>query len=120
VVLSYMLFRQIHFLVDVMQEQIPEFSLGSYLNYQLNMLTLLSGPIQRYQEFHAYWQDPSPLATDRHEILAALQRIMVGAIKVAFIAAQCSALFEAASHNVDRAMLGEFAFTRGFALRSGA
>ena len=46
--LSYMLFRQIHFVVDAAQGQIARPSLSVYLNYQLNVFTVLSGPIQRY------------------------------------------------------------------------
>ena len=49
--LSYMLFRQIHFVVDAMQGQIEQFSFWTYLNYQLNLFGLQAGPIQRYQEF---------------------------------------------------------------------
>ena len=48
--LSYMLFRQIHFIVDAQQGQIEAPSLWSYLNYQLNVFGLQAGPIQR-QEF---------------------------------------------------------------------
>jgi len=44
--LSYMLFRQIHFLIDAVEGQIEEFSLWHYLNYQINLFALLAGPIQ--------------------------------------------------------------------------
>jgi alginate O-acetyltransferase complex protein AlgI len=80
--LSYLLFRQIHFLVDVMQEQIPEWSLWSYLNYQLNLFGFLSGPIQRYQEFHQSWTSLDPILTTRHEVLRAFLRIFIGIVKV--------------------------------------
>jgi len=79
--LSYLLFRQIHFLVDVMQEQIPEFSLWSYLNYQLNLFGFLSGPIQRYQEFHEHWTRLEPILTSRHEVMRAFMRLLVGVVK---------------------------------------
>jgi D-alanyl-lipoteichoic acid acyltransferase DltB (MBOAT superfamily) len=118
--LSYMLFRQIHFLVDVSQEQIPEFSVASYLNYQLNFLTLLSGPIQRYQEFHEYWRDPRPVAVDSHAIQQALQRVMFGIIQISLIAAKCLALYKAAGTQLDAAIAGKFTLTRGFALREFA
>ena len=49
--LSYILFRQIHFIVDVMQGQIERPALWAYINYQFNPFTLLAGPIQRYQHF---------------------------------------------------------------------
>lgn len=118
--LSYMLFRQIHFLVDVSQGQIAEFSLGSYLDYQLNFLTLLSGPIQRYQEFHDYWRDPRPIAVDSYAIQLALQRIMFGVIKISLVAAKCGALCNAAGHALDEAIAGKFPLTRFFALREFA
>lgn len=84
--LSYLLFRQIHFLVDVMQEQIERPSLWCYLNYQLNPFTLLAGPIQRYQKFEEYWADPSPLLVDRHELLKSYLRIFLGILKIVVVA----------------------------------
>jgi alginate O-acetyltransferase complex protein AlgI len=83
--LSYMLFRQIHFIVDVMQGQIERPTLWAYLNYQLNPFTLLAGPIQRHQDFLRYWRQPSPLLVDRHEILKAYLRLFLGIIKVILI-----------------------------------
>jgi D-alanyl-lipoteichoic acid acyltransferase DltB (MBOAT superfamily) len=85
--LSYMLFRQIHFLVDALQEQIPEVSLWSYVNYQTNLFALLAGPIQRYQDFHKYWRDPAPILAGRHEILGAWLRVFLGVVKIAGVAA---------------------------------
>jgi len=85
--LSYMLFRQIHFLVDVRQGQIRRWTLWSYLNYQLNFLGLLAGPIQRYPEFQEFWDDPQPRLADRHELLRTYLRIFVGVIKISFIGA---------------------------------
>src|SRR5215472_7582732 len=85
--LSYMLFRQIHFNVDAMQGQIPEASLWGYLNYQINFLTLVAGPIQRYQEFSHFWNDPKPLLKTRHQVLTAYLRIFIGVICVAGISA---------------------------------
>lgn len=84
--LSYMLFRQIHYLVDAREGQIPRTSWGAYLNYQINLFALLAGPIQRFQEFEPAWRDPRPILADRHEVLRAHGRILVGVIKVAAIA----------------------------------
>ena len=92
--LSYMLFRQIHFLVNVMQEQIERPTLWSYLNYQLNPFTLLAGPIQRYQDFQAYWEDPVPLHRDRHDALKAYLRLFLGIIKVVLISEAFRAVYE--------------------------
>jgi alginate O-acetyltransferase complex protein AlgI len=84
--LSYMLFRQIHFLVDVLQAQIERPTLWCYLNYQLNPFTLLAGPIQRYQEFERYWSGPAPLFTDQHDLLKSYLRIFIGMLKVVLLA----------------------------------
>jgi alginate O-acetyltransferase complex protein AlgI len=80
--LSYMLFRQIQFLVDAMQEQVEHPTLASYLAFQLDPFTLLAGPIQRYQDFQEYWQDPAPLPLGRHEVLKAYFRLFVGILKM--------------------------------------
>jgi len=114
--LSYILFRQIHFLTDVLQGQVARFTLMGYVSYQLNPLTLLSGPIQRFQDFEKFWADPQPLLGDLHQLLCAFQRIMIGTIKVAFIGAVCLGQFESATNEITRAMLGEFPITRWFAL----
>ena len=58
--ISYMLFRQIHYVVDVSQGQIEQTSLWVYLNYQLDLFTLYAGPIQRYQQFEECWMSLSP------------------------------------------------------------
>ncbi len=100
VFLSFLLFRQIHFVVDAMQGQIEDVSLWAYLNYQLNLFTLLSGPIQRYQEFRDYWSGsgsgsgPQPLLGDRHELLTACLRILVGILKIAVVAGVCLAIYD--------------------------
>jgi alginate O-acetyltransferase complex protein AlgI len=83
--LSYMLFRQIQFLVDAVQGQVESPTLWSYLCFQVNPFTLLAGPIQRYQDFQGYWQDPGPLPLDRHELLKVYIRLFVGILKVAVV-----------------------------------
>lgn len=92
--LSYILFRQIHFLLDVKQGQIIELSLWSYLNYQFNLFGFISGPIQRYQEFDSRWRDMPPLLTTGHEVLRAYLRMFVGVIKVVIISSYFLANFE--------------------------
>lgn len=83
--LSYMLFRQIHFLVDVAQEQVEHFELWTYLNYQLNFLALLAGPIQRYQDFSRDWHNFAQLKTANEQI-ANFQRVFIGIVKLSFLA----------------------------------
>lgn len=92
--LSYMFFRQIHFLVDVSQEQIESLSLWTYLNYQTNFFCLLSGPIQRYQDFQTYWQAPIPLLASRGQVLLVYLRIFVGIIKMTLLASFCLTGYE--------------------------
>jgi D-alanyl-lipoteichoic acid acyltransferase DltB (MBOAT superfamily) len=90
--LSFIFFRQIHYVVDVKQGEIKETPLLGYLAYQLNPFTLLAGPIQRYQRFHEDWQTLTPKHPDDHALRMTFLRILLGVIKVAFIADFCLAL----------------------------
>lgn len=92
--LSYMLFRQIHFVVDAMQQQVTSFSLWTYANYQFDLFGFISGPIQRYQEFEHRWHDMRPLLTTRYEVMRAYLRVFVGVIKVSVISAYFLALVQ--------------------------
>jgi D-alanyl-lipoteichoic acid acyltransferase DltB (MBOAT superfamily) len=87
--LSFILFRQIHYVVDAKQGQIPKLDLWGYLCFQLNPFTLLAGPIQRYQVFHEDWQRLEPLQPDAHALRLTALRILVGVFKVAFLAEFC-------------------------------
>src|SRR5271165_1041600 len=49
--LSYILFRILHILIDVSEGCLPRPSFIAYLNYIFFFLSLLSGPIQRYEDF---------------------------------------------------------------------
>jgi alginate O-acetyltransferase complex protein AlgI len=84
--LSYMLFRQIHFLVDCRQGQIEKLSLWKYVNYQISFLTILSGPIQRYQEFEAQWDKLALQLPDPHSLQMNFLRLMIGYVKLALVA----------------------------------
>ena len=92
--LSYMLFRQIHFLVDLIEGQIERVSLFSYANYQLSLFTLLSGPIQRYQDFHIQWHQLTPIADDGYAITKAYLRLLLGVIKMTVIATAFLSLYQ--------------------------
>lgn len=83
--LSFIFFRQIHYVVDVRQGEIKELPLWGYLTYQLNPFTLLAGPIQRYQRFHEDWQQLKPSFADTHALRLAVLRILLGVIKVSFL-----------------------------------
>lgn len=87
--LSYMLFRQIHVVVDVFQGQIKRVPLWSWLNYQLNLFAILSGPIQRFQEFDEAWGRLEPVYVDYHALLKTYLRIFFGVVQVAALGAIC-------------------------------
>lgn len=87
--LSFIFFRQIHVAVDARQGEIPSITLWSYLTYQLNLFTLLAGPIQRYQRFREDWQSLTPQHADAHELRMTFLRLLIGVVKVAFIADYC-------------------------------
>lgn len=93
--LSYILFRQIHCIVDAMQGQIDELSPWVYLHYQLNPFTLLSGPIQRYQEFHAQFSRLTPVPADLAALVAVYRRLFTGLLKLAAVAPALLALHDA-------------------------
>ena len=84
--LSYMLFRQLHFLVDCRQGQIERLSLWKYMNYQLSFLTILSGPIQRYQQFEEDWDKLALQFKDAHALQMNFLRLMIGYVKLALVA----------------------------------
>lgn len=50
--LSYIFFRILHLIIDSSSGDLPnKVGVVPYLNYTLNFTTLISGPIQRYQDF---------------------------------------------------------------------
>jgi D-alanyl-lipoteichoic acid acyltransferase DltB (MBOAT superfamily) len=95
--ISYMLFRQIHFVVDVSQGQIAAFSLWDYLNYQFSFLTLLAGPIQRFQKFAQSWASLQPSFQSRHDLYLTYFRLFSGFIKLAGISVACKFIYEKCS-----------------------
>ncbi len=87
--LSFIFFRQIHYVVDVKQGEITDVDLWPYLTYQFNPFTLLAGPIQRYQSFQEDWQKLTPRFADGIELRLAVLRILIGVIKVSFVGEYC-------------------------------
>jgi alginate O-acetyltransferase complex protein AlgI len=81
---SYVFFRVLHLLIDSHQGAIErKVGLVSYLNYTLNFTTLISGPIQRYQDFHRMETQRLPLGLV--EMGTAVERIIIGYFKVAMV-----------------------------------
>ncbi len=81
--LSYIFFRVLHLIIDAHDGDLPvKVSLISYLNYTLNFTTLISGPIQRYQDFAAMQLATMPLPLNIIVAGKACERIVVGFFKV--------------------------------------
>lgn len=81
--LSYIFFRVLHLIIDAAQDTLPEKpGAVSFLNYMLNFTTLVSGPIQRYQDFSKMQLAAVPLPLDIMTAGRAIERIIVGFFKV--------------------------------------
>jgi alginate O-acetyltransferase complex protein AlgI len=83
--LSYVFFRVLHLIIDAKDDALPPVPALSYLNYTLNFTTLVSGPIQRFQDFHA--METHPKALNLVVVGHALERIVIGSFKVLIISA---------------------------------
>jgi D-alanyl-lipoteichoic acid acyltransferase DltB (MBOAT superfamily) len=85
--LSYIFFRELHLLIETgdggMKQRI---GLGSYLLYCLNFATLISGPIQRYDEFARDQFAGEPIPLDPGIVGLQLERIVRGFFKVNVLA----------------------------------
>jgi alginate O-acetyltransferase complex protein AlgI len=80
---SYIFFRVLHLLIETGDgEQKRHIGLGAYLLYTLNFTTLVSGPIQRYDEFvrDQFASEPIPLGP--RVVGLQLERIVRGFFKV--------------------------------------
>lgn len=86
--LSYILFRQIDFILNRSSYLKTSISLIHYLNYLLSFYTFLAGPILRYERFVEDIQHPSdPREIDVHK---QLHRALNGYIKVFVLSAALS------------------------------
>jgi alginate O-acetyltransferase complex protein AlgI len=84
--LSYIFFRVLHLLIEAGEGGVAgRISLGGYLLYTLNFTTLISGPIQRYDDFaRQFAEAPAPLSI--RTIGSQLERIVRGFFKVNVLA----------------------------------
>jgi len=81
--MSYILFRVLHVMIDAHGGTLPA-RIGplSYLNYTLNFMTLVSGPIQRYEDFAAAQLAPVRLPLTIFMVGEGMHRVIVGFFKV--------------------------------------
>jgi|HubBroStandDraft_6_1064221.scaffolds.fasta_scaffold00600_6 alginate O-acetyltransferase complex protein AlgI len=79
--LSYILFRILHIVIDVAQKSLPRPSFIAYLNYVFFFLNLLSGPIQRYEDFAPQAEmKPPPISWET--VNTACKRVVLGYLMV--------------------------------------
>jgi alginate O-acetyltransferase complex protein AlgI len=85
--LSYILFRVLHLLIEAADHaEKSSIGIGSYLLYTLNFTTLISGPIQRYDDFARDQFAIEPIGLGAHTIGLQLERIVRGFFKVNVLA----------------------------------
>jgi alginate O-acetyltransferase complex protein AlgI len=85
--LSYIFFRVLHLLIETGDgNEKRHIGLGAYLLYTLNFTTLVSGPIQRYDEFarDQFAEEPVPLGARMAGLQ--LERIVHGFFKINVVA----------------------------------
>ncbi len=85
--LSYIFFRVLHLLIESGDRgEEPRVGIGAYLLYTLNFTTLVSGPIQRYDEFarDQFAEQPIPLGI--RVVGLQIERIIRGFFKVNVLA----------------------------------
>lgn len=80
--LSYIFFRVLHLVIDAgAPGAARDIRVGHYLAYTLNFTTLISGPIQRYEDFAPQIDRPGVRPT-LDTIGAQLERLIIGFFKV--------------------------------------
>ncbi|MBV9084574.1 MAG: hypothetical protein JOZ62_18015 [Acidobacteriaceae bacterium] len=103
--LSYIFFRVLHLIIDANDGNIPQrVGVVSYLNYTLNFTTLVSGPIQRYQDFAEMHLAPRPLPLNLIVAGQAFERIIIGFFKVNVLSLLLAMLQKEALANISPAL----------------
>jgi len=92
-----MLFRQIHFLVDVIQDQIQDPSLWKLSQLSIELSDSLVRPDRAVSRFRRVGMPPRPCSRAPRELLWHLiNGLFLGSIKVSLIASACLAWHDAA------------------------
>jgi D-alanyl-lipoteichoic acid acyltransferase DltB (MBOAT superfamily) len=85
--LSYIFFRVLHLVIESGEDgPIRSISLGAYLLYTINFTTLISGPIQRYEDFARDQFAEQPITLNTLIVGAQIERIIRGYFKVSVLA----------------------------------
>jgi D-alanyl-lipoteichoic acid acyltransferase DltB (MBOAT superfamily) len=98
--LSYIFFRAVHVIIDTQGGDLKDrISPIAYLNYVLNFSSLVSGPIQRYEDYAATQLCVERPPLDLVILGRAVERIAVGLFKVVVLAAILYAAHVRALHD---------------------
>ena len=93
--LSYIFFRVLHLLIEARDgNEKRHIGLGAYLLYMLNFTTLVSGPIQRYDEFARDQFAAQPIILGPRTVGLQVERIIRGFFKVNVLAMLLQAVQE--------------------------
>jgi len=107
--ISYILFRQIDFILQYQAGKIEKIHFILYLNYLLSFWTLLSGPIQRYRDFIQNFDSTQVSEFNWEKHLKLFHRIANGLIKIViisyFLKNQSDKAFAALSSGEDSLLL---------------
>lgn len=96
--LSYVFFRVLHMVIDAKDDLLPgPVGVVDYLNFSLNFTSLVSGPIQRYQDYHRMVTNERP-TLHAADAGVALERIVIGFFKVEVLSVLLLALQTDALH----------------------
>jgi len=96
--LSYILFRQIDFILNRSTLSKSDVSLVNYLNYCVSFYTFIAGPIQRFEAFVQNMKEPIDVASI--DVLKQLHRVFDGYIKVFVLSALFSSWATLAYRNL--------------------
>ena len=84
--ISYILFRQIDWALWADANPDEKISLVDYLNFTMSLFTILAGPIARFDRFQVDFLSSDGAIEDRRVVLASLNRVANGYIKVVLLA----------------------------------
>jgi D-alanyl-lipoteichoic acid acyltransferase DltB (MBOAT superfamily) len=93
--LSYIFFRVLHLIIDTGEAAEPRrVGIGAYLLYTLNFTTLVSGPIQRFEDFARDQYAKAPIELGAGVVGLQLERMVRGFFKVNILAMLLHAMQE--------------------------
>lgn len=115
--LSYIFFRVLHLVIESRDNRYKmRIGLGSYLLYTLNFTTLVSGPIDRYDQFALDQFAEEPLALGPRVIGLQLERIVRGFFKVNVLATIFNMMQENALSQLSQSLKPSLMFRAAFTL----